>query len=129
MATFTIFPVNSAPVQNWNIQTLKEYVDLRFQQVQVAVDKAESATEKRFESVNEFRSTLADQQRTFVPRPEYEAAHQSLENRVNAVTSELEKIQNQKQGGNIVYAYVISVISLIGTVIVIVVNIGKFRKP
>ena len=35
-----------------------------------AILKAETATERRFESVNEFRSQLADQQITFVRKPE-----------------------------------------------------------
>lgn len=33
-----------------------------------AVAKAEAASEKRFESVNEFRGTLSDQVRLFIPR-------------------------------------------------------------
>lgn len=35
-----------------------------------AVSKAENATEKRFDSVNEFRNTLKDQQGTYVTRSE-----------------------------------------------------------
>jgi pyruvate-formate lyase len=35
-----------------------------------ALDKADSATANRFESVNEFRQTLTDQTATFMPRPE-----------------------------------------------------------
>lgn len=35
-----------------------------------AVTKAESATEKRFDSVNEFRATLTDQASRFVTRKE-----------------------------------------------------------
>lgn len=38
-----------------------------------AVNKAELATEKRFEGVNEFRSQLSDQAATFMPRTEAEA--------------------------------------------------------
>jgi len=37
-----------------------------------AVNKAEASSEKRFEGVNEFRSTLSDQQRTLMPRAEAE---------------------------------------------------------
>lgn len=35
-----------------------------------AIGKAEIATEKRFDAVNEFRAQLADQARTFMPRNE-----------------------------------------------------------
>jgi len=44
-----------------------------------AVLKAENATEKRFEGVNEFRNTLADQQRTLMPRAEAELRIKALE--------------------------------------------------
>lgn len=50
-----------------------------------AVSKAELASEKRFESVNEFRAALADQARTFLPRAEFEAAHASLVDKVEAL--------------------------------------------
>lgn len=38
-----------------------------------AINKAEVATEKRFEGVNEFRAQLADQATSFIPRTEAEA--------------------------------------------------------
>ncbi len=43
-----------------------------------AVTKAEIATEKRFEGVNEFRSALSDQSATLLPRNEYLVQHDSL---------------------------------------------------
>ena len=52
-----------------------------------AVAKAEAATEKRFDAVNEFRKTLADQATGFMPRQEYIANHQSMQ----------EKIETQKE--------------------------------
>lgn len=48
-----------------------------------AIAKAEAAAEKRFESVNEFRSALSDQAATFLTRHEYETAHQSLVEKVD----------------------------------------------
>lgn len=52
--------------------------DDRFAAVKEAVNKAETAMEKRFEGVNEFRNTLADQQRTFIPRPEFESVVEGM---------------------------------------------------
>jgi hypothetical protein len=48
-----------------------------------AAAKAEAAAEKRFESVNEFRAQLSDQANTFLPRTEYDAAHQSLSDKID----------------------------------------------
>jgi hypothetical protein len=48
-----------------------------------AVAKAEAAAERRFDSVNEFRQVLTDQAATFLPRTEYDTAHQGLSDRVS----------------------------------------------
>jgi hypothetical protein len=50
----------------------------------LAVDKAEIAAEKRFESVNEFRSVLTSQQSTLMPRPETMALLRALEEKLEA---------------------------------------------
>jgi len=65
--------------ETWTLPAFKEYVEAKFDGVnrevklaldasQAAVNKAEHATEKRFESVNEFRQQLSDQAGTFMPR-------------------------------------------------------------
>jgi hypothetical protein len=50
-----------------------------------AVSKAELAADKRFEGVNEFRATLADQQRTLIPRAEVEVMMRSINEKVTAL--------------------------------------------
>ncbi len=44
-----------------------------------AVSKAETATEKRFDSVNEFRKALTDQTSTFVSRIEFDSLKERLD--------------------------------------------------
>src|SRR6186713_1573425 len=51
-----------------------------------AVAKAEAAAEKRFESQNEFRGTLTDQARTFMPRTEAEQSTGAINDKLNALT-------------------------------------------
>ena len=65
--------------------SLREYVDIRFNAVEIAVDKAESATTKRFESVNEMRSMVTDAAQRFMPRMEYETSHRALVEKVEAL--------------------------------------------
>ena len=50
-----------------------------------AVGKAEVATEKRFESMNEFRGTLADQASNLMSRTEYLAGHKALEEKIGSL--------------------------------------------
>src|ERR1700679_3792438 len=82
--------------------SLREYVDIRFDAQEKAVGaalaaadravgKAELASEKRFESMNEFRGALADSARLLMPRAESEQVTkvlatkvELLETRVNA---------------------------------------------
>lgn len=63
-----------------------------------AVVKAETASDKRFEGVNEFRATLADQQRMLMPRTEAELRFTSLENLLQAATARLAEMQAQGAG-------------------------------
>ncbi len=45
----------------------------RYEAMQRAIDKAEAASEKRLDAVNEFRAQLKDQQTTLITRAEAEA--------------------------------------------------------
>ena len=60
----------------------KEAVQFALAAAEKAVIKAETAAEKRFESVNEFRNTLKDQQATLLPRAEFAVQHQAIIDRL-----------------------------------------------
>jgi hypothetical protein len=61
-----------------NVLAQKEAVALAMQAADRAVTKAEIANEKRFESVNEFRASLADTSRLQMPRSETESLIKAL---------------------------------------------------
>lgn len=63
-----------------------------------AVTKAETAIEKRFDSVNEFRETLRDQAANLMPRSEYDVRHKTLENTVHGVSERLTGIEARTAG-------------------------------
>lgn len=91
------------------LTSLEKLSDLRAQMNGVAVEKANEANEKRFEAVNEFRTTLSDQARSFVTVPVLEAragqlseqisaldrqtraAAESLQHTINGLTSRLDR--------------------------------------
>lgn len=50
-----------------------------------AIAKAEEATNKRFDSVNEFRKTLTDQTASFIPRNEYAVQDKAISERLSAL--------------------------------------------
>lgn len=63
-----------------------------------AIAKAEEANEKRFSSVNEFRSTLADQQKTFVIKTEVDFKFVAFEKKLDEYSERLRTI-DLKFGG------------------------------
>ncbi len=63
-----------------------------------AIVKAESATERRFEGVNEFRQTLADQASRLMPRSEYTVQHKALEDKVEVNEARLNQMHSDISG-------------------------------
>jgi hypothetical protein len=63
-----------------------------------AITKADVSTEKRFEAVNEFRSTLRDQQNTFMTRKEAEASMAELTRQVRDLQARVDKAEGQGSG-------------------------------
>jgi hypothetical protein len=77
-----------------------------------ALQKVEAAVEKRFDSVNEFRQTLSDQTRTFVPRMEFEVVRDALRTELARVSTMLESLKGHSSGLASGWVYLISIVSL-----------------
>lgn len=104
--------------------SMKIAVDAALAAADRAVTKAEIATEKRFEGVNEFRETLRDQASTLMPRSEYEVQHNTLAEKV--ISSErrltlIETTQHGKRDGLVILGYValgvFAAVTAIGTIL------------
>jgi hypothetical protein len=115
---------------------LREYVDVRLDAIdrslqvgletqKEAVEKASIASNERFQSVNEFRGQLGDQARTFLPRLEYEQAHQALINssqqatsanaqRIDALTERFNDWESRSAGATEVWPILFGAVGLIG---------------
>ena len=80
-----------------------------------AVLKAEHASEKRFEGVNEFRQSLADQARLFMPRAEAETLYKAVDEKVAALAVRLDRTEGRGHGRRDAWGYVVAVIgTLVG---------------
>lgn len=86
--------------QEWTVGTLYAHFDARLRDMREsignaiasadkAVSKAEAATERRFESVNEFRNTLKDQAATFITRNDYDSRNQAVADKIAALETRL----------------------------------------
>lgn len=78
-----------------------------------AVQKAEASAEKRFESVNEFRSTLADQQRNLIPRSEVGVMISALTEKINALEKVIDKMEAERMGIKGGWGYAVGVVGLV----------------
>jgi len=101
--------------KDWNINTLMKFLDerdKRYEQrfvaqqeathaaliaAEKAVTKAETAAEKRLDSVNEFRGQLRDQAATFIPRSEVQIMINNLTTKIN----DLEAFQDKNIGSSL----------------------------
>lgn len=94
-----------------------EFIADKFALAKEAVTKAEVATEKRFEGVNEFRSQLGDQARTFMPRAESEQVIATIRRDVEELKSRNTELDSRGQGKKDVWGYVVGAIGcLVGIV-------------
>jgi two-component sensor histidine kinase len=88
-----------------------------------AISKAEAATEKRFESVNEFRLTLSDQTKSFISKVEFEALRDTTGTRISGLSSRLDKIEGKAVGLTAGWIYLLGGLSAVGTVVSVFVAI------
>lgn len=82
-----------------------------------AVTKAESAAEKRFESVNEFRATLSDQQSRLMPRSEVEVIMKAQNEKIGDMQTRLDKTEGKGTGMNQSMGWILFAITIIGFLI------------
>lgn len=100
-----------------------------------AISKSEAATEKRFESVNEFRAQLADQAQRFIPRIEAEQRMvqnaekiDALDTRhqkdVGAINSRLDLTTGRTNGIAAGWGAIVAAVGVVGAVIAIIIAVA-----
>jgi hypothetical protein len=102
-----------------------ERVGLALSAADKAVSKAEVATEKRFESVNEFRQTLSDQTRSFISRVEFEVVRDTNAARIAELASRLDKTEGKTVGLNAGWIYLLGGLSIAATLVSLVIMIVR----
>jgi len=118
-------------MSEWTVFTLKEHFDEKFEDAKLAVNsalaaaekavvKAEAASEKRFEGVNEFRSALADQQRTLIPRAEVEVIIKTIDIRLENLTARLDKSEGKGMGIGQTLGYIIGGIGILTGILALI---------
>ena len=89
------------------ITSVHREIDIEAQATKEAVRKAETATEKRFESVNEFRAQMADQSALFISRREVEAVANAQAEKITAITDRLNRSEGRGAGMSQIWGFII----------------------
>lgn len=121
---------------NERINAVERRSEARFTAMQQAVDLALEATERRFEGVNEFRSTLSDQAQHFVTVDTLNAIVERLEAKTERnrdtiieVSKRIDRREGQESGSRLTkgsfYAAFGAAIAFIGLMIVLASYIAK----
>jgi DNA anti-recombination protein RmuC len=76
-------------------EEMKAAVATAFSESQKAITKAETATEKRFEAVNEFRQTLSDQAAAFITRDTLNSLTEKLEASISRNRQDLNELSKR----------------------------------
>ena len=128
----TIEQVVTTP--GWTVDTLHVHLDQQFQDLRrqlderftsqgIALAKVETASERRFESVNEFRALVMDQQRTFITRAEFDAQHKALEDKLDDLTARVDSTSGGSASTRRLVGWGLAGLAIFVTIIVFAANI------
>jgi len=105
-------------------EAMKEQVAEAFASSQLAIDKADEATEKRFEGVNEFRAALSDQATRFVTAETLAALSDKLQASIErnqddliALAKRIDLREGQVSGSRLTYGNIAALIAVMATIV------------
>lgn len=125
-------------IRNISFTAAQDAVNTALQATKEAIGKSETATEKRFDSVNEFRKTLADQTASFIPRAEIEASFKNFQDKLEALSSvynnRLNDLKESRDihigtgdGKNQLWGYIIGAAGLVSSLVAMIAMLAKLR--
>lgn len=126
------------PTSRSDIVSLREYVDIRFDaqekattaalaSAERAVAKAEAASDKRFDSVNEFRAALNDSARTQMPRSEAEQAIKGMSEKIDDLAKRVSANEERGRGLNQGWVLMVGIVGVVSSIVTI--GFALYKKP
>ena len=107
------------------ISAQKESVTIAMAAADRAVTKAETAVEKRFESMNEFRGALNDSARLMMPRNEAEQSFRILSEKIDEVSKRQTSKEDHGAGMSQGWLILVSVVSVLSTVVMVIYYLSR----
>jgi deoxyribodipyrimidine photolyase len=93
-----------------------------------AVVKAETASEKRFDAVNEFRQTVNDIVNKMMPRSEAENSVKANADKIDALATRIDRTEGRSTGLNAGWVYLVAGIGLLATIVSIITAVIVFAR-
>jgi hypothetical protein len=93
--------------------TLREYVDLRFTNIDKSTVLALKSMDKRLDSMNEFRYQLKDQTALFLTKDYYEARHTEVLGQINDLKLSRATLEGKASAISMYTAIAISLVGLL----------------
>lgn len=95
------------------IASVHREIDIETAATKEAIGKADAATEKRFESVNEFRGQMADQSALFIARREVEAMVSAANEKIAGLNDRMNRNEGRGSGQHQLYGYLVGALGLL----------------
>jgi hypothetical protein len=132
---FTQMMIKKPEESEWTFETLRQFIDERearnleritaiktameasIASAERAIQKAEVATEKRFEAVNEFRRILSDQGSSFLPKIEFDLQYKGVNDRIVHNDQRIEEIMRQLSAISVRETTKKESVGLVGTIL------------
>lgn len=113
---------------NAALAAAKEAVTAALVAAKEAVAKAEFAAEKRFDAVNEFRSTLRDQQATLISKSEAEIRFKSIDDKISVILARQTQELGRSEGTTWLWGVIIGGAGLLVGGSMLALNYNKRRS-
>lgn len=112
---------------------MKEMVETAFKTAQEAITKAEAATDRRLEGMNEFRDSLSDQATRFVTKDALDSLVAKLESEIDRNREDLDSLakridirQGQLEGSKITTTTLVTVITVSIAVLGLIIVLANY---
>lgn len=120
--------MDNTPQSKWTLESLKEHfearlnewdkrLDQRFESQEKAIHTANTANEKRLDSVNEFRGQLKDQSGDFMRKVQADERFTAIEARMKIMEDAALKIVGKGTGSQQLWVIILAVVGLVAGLI------------
>lgn len=99
------------------IDSLKEYIDIKFTAIESSTKLAQDNLNTRLESMNEFRMSLKDQSSNFITRVEHDAMMTKYDSDIRVLREQNAKNEGKASMNSVYIGYLIALVAIIISIV------------